>query len=60
MARRFRYGGGYKGPQRRVAYRMVSGRKFYEKMPRKFPYGVLPYAQYNYWTIGYCENDASS
>ena len=35
-------------------------RKFYEKMPRKFPYGVLPYAQYNYWTIGYCENDASS
>ena len=38
MARRFRYGGGYKGPPRRVAYRMVSGRKFYEKMPRKFPY----------------------
>ena len=60
MARRFRYGGGRQGPPRRVAYRMVSGRKFYEKMPRKFPYGVLTYAQYNYWTIGYCENDASS
>ena len=60
MARRFRYGGGYKGPPRRVAYRMVSGRKFYEKMPRKFPYGILPYAEPYYWAISYCENDQST
>ena len=60
MARRFRYGGVYKGPPRRVAYRMVSGRKFYEKMPRKFPYGILPYVEPNYWVAGYTENDTSS
>ena len=60
MARRFRYGGGYKGPPRRVAYRMVSGRKFYEKMPRKFPYGILPYVEPYYWAATYCENDISS
>ena len=60
MARRFRYGGGRKGPPRRVAYRMVSGRKFYEKQPRDFPYGILPYVQNYYWTVGYTENDTSS
>ena len=60
MARRFRIGGARKYPPRRVAYRMTNGRKFYEKQPRDFPYGVLPYVQPFYWTVGYCENDTSS
>ena len=41
--RRFRIGGRRVGPPRRVAYRMTNGRKFYEKSPRTFPYGVMPY-----------------
>ena len=45
MARRFRIGGARKYPPRRVAYRMTNGRKFYERQPRDFPYGILPYAQ---------------
>jgi hypothetical protein len=42
---------------RRVAYRMTNSRKFYEKQPRKFPYGILPYVQPTYWISGYCEDD---
>jgi hypothetical protein len=42
---------------RRVAYRMANGRKFYEKYPRDFPYGALPYVQNYYWTSGYCVDD---
>ena len=42
---------------RRVAYRMTNGRKFYEKQPRDFPYGVLPYVQPTYWISGYCVDD---
>jgi len=42
---------------RRVAYRMTNGRKFYEKQPRDFPYGVFPYVQNYYWTSGYCVDD---
>jgi len=41
MARTFRYGGGHRGPPRRVAYRMVNGKKFYERSPRDFPYGAF-------------------
>jgi len=57
MARTSRIGGRRKGPPRRVAYRMVNGRNFYEKTPRKFPYGILPYVQPTYWVSGYCEDD---
>ena len=57
MARRFRIGGGRKGPPHRVAYRMVNGRKFYEKQPRAFPYGVTPYVEPYYWVIGYAQYD---
>ena len=57
MARRFRYGGGYKGAPRRVASRMVNGRKFYEKSPRAFPYGTTPYVEPYYWVIGYAQYD---
>jgi len=42
---------------------MTNGRKFYEKQPRDFPYGILPYAQPFYWVLKddpYCENDSSS
>ena len=60
MARRFRIGGARKYPPRRVAYRMTNGRKFYERQPRDFPYGVLPYVQNYYWAETYCENDISS
>jgi hypothetical protein len=42
---------------RRVAYRMTNGRKFYEKQPRDFPYGALPYVQNYYWTAGYTADD---
>ena len=38
---------------RRVVYRMVNGRKFYEPQPRTFPYGVMPYFQDYYVTTGY-------
>ena len=58
--RKFRIGGGRQGPPRRVAYRMTNGRKFYERDPRDFPYGILPYVQPYYWIAGYCENDTSS
>ena len=44
-------------PSRRVAYKMSNGKTFYEKQPRKFPYGVFPYVQPTYWVAGYCEND---
>jgi len=53
MARRFRVGGRRSYPPRRVAYRMTNGRKFYEKQPRDFPYGALPYVQTYYWVEGY-------
>ena len=43
MARTFRFGGKRKGPPKRVAYRMSNDRKFYEKYPRNFPYGITPY-----------------
>ena len=55
--RRFRIGGRRVGPPRRVAYRMTYGRKFYEKDPRTFPYGALPYVQNYYWATGYTENE---
>ena len=51
--RRFRIGGRRTGPPRRVAYRMTNGRKFYEKSPRTFPYGVMPYFEDYYVTTGY-------
>ena len=57
MARRIRRIGRRDYPARRVAYRMIDGRKFYEPQPRAFPYGVLPYVQNYYWTSGYCEDD---
>ena len=57
MARRFRIGGGRKHPPRRVAYRMVNGRKFYEPQPRAFPYGITPYVEPYYWAIGYAQYD---
>ena len=57
MARTFRIGGRRRYPPRRVAYRMTDGRGFYEKQPRKFPYGILPYVQNYYWTAGYTADD---
>jgi hypothetical protein len=53
MARRFTIGGRRDYSKRRVAYRMTNGRAFYEKQPRDFPYGALPYVQSYYWTEGY-------
>ena len=53
--RRFRIGG-RRGPPRRVAYRMTNGQKFYEKSPRTFPYGVMPYFQNYYVATGYVED----
>jgi len=53
MARQFRIGGKRNYPKRRVAYRMSDGRTFYEKQPRDFPYGVMPYFQSYYVTTGY-------
>ena len=55
--RKFRIGGRRVGPPKRVAYRMTNGRKFYERDPRDFPYGALPYVQNYYWAVGYTEND---
>jgi len=57
MARKFRVGSKRSYPRRRVAYIMTDGKKFYEKQPRKFPYGIMPYVQNLYWDVGYCEND---
>ena len=57
MARRIRRIGRRDYPARRVAYRMIDGRKFYEPQPRAFPYGVLPYVQNYYWTDGYTADD---
>ena len=57
MARTFRMGGRRVGPPKRVAYRMTNGRKFYEKSPRAFPYGALPYVEPYYWVAGYAENE---
>ena len=37
--------------------RRVGRRSYYEKQPRKFPYGVFPYVQPTYWVAGYCENE---
>ena len=42
---------------RRVAYQMTNSRKFYEKQPRDFPYGILPYVQPGYWIAGYCADE---
>jgi hypothetical protein len=53
MARQFRIGGKRNYPKRRVAYRMSDGRTFYEKQPRDFPYGVMPYFEPYYVTTGY-------
>jgi len=55
--RRFRIGGRRVGPPKRVAYRMTNGRKFYERDPRAFPYGVTPYVEPYYWAIGYAQYD---
>ena len=60
MPRRIRRIGRRDYPPRRVAYRMVNGRKVYEPQPRKFPYGILPYVEPYYWAVTYCENDVSS
>ena len=57
MARTFRIGGRRRYPPRRVAYRMTDGRKFYEKSPRTFPYGVQPYFQPYYVTTGYARDE---
>jgi hypothetical protein len=57
MARRFRIGNKRNYPRRRVAYIMTDGKKFYEKQPRNFPYGIAPYVQNFYWDVGYCVND---
>ena len=57
MARKFTIGGRKSNSPRRVAYRMTNGRAFYEKDPRAFPYGVLPYVQNYYWTAGYTVDD---
>ena len=43
-------------PPRRVAYKM-SNKTFYERQPRKFPFGVFPYVQPTYWVAGYCESE---
>ena len=53
MARTFTIGGRRRYPPRRVAYRMTNGRVFYEKDPRTFPYGNMPYFQNYYVTTGY-------
>jgi hypothetical protein len=53
MARRIRRIGRRDYPPRRVAYRMIDGRKFYEPQPRTFPYGDMPYFQPYYVTTGY-------
>ena len=53
MARQFRIGGKRNYPKKRIAYRMTDGRTFYERQPRDFPYGALPYVQTFYWTEGY-------
>ena len=56
MARKFTIGGRRRYPPRRVAYRMTNGKAFYEKDPRTFPYGVMPYLQNYYVTIGYASD----
>tara|TARA_R100001244_G_scaffold41440_1_gene37249 strand:+ start:296 stop:490 length:195 start_codon:yes stop_codon:yes gene_type:complete len=57
MPRRIRRIGRRDYPPRRVAYRMVNGRKFYEPQPRAFPYGTTPYVEPYYWAIGYAQYD---
>ena len=57
MARTFRIGGRRRYPPRRVAYRMTDGRIFYEKQPRTFPYGVMPYFEPYYVTTGYAKDE---
>jgi len=53
MARKFTIGGRRRYPPRKAAYRMTNGRTFYEKDPRTFPYGNMPYFQNYYVTTGY-------
>jgi hypothetical protein len=36
---------------------MTNGRKFYEKSPRTFPYGVMPYFEDYYVTTGYVRDE---
>ena len=57
MARRIRRIGRRDYPPRRVAYRMTDGRKFYERQPRAFPYGVMPYFEPYYVTTGYARDE---
>jgi hypothetical protein len=57
MARKFTIGGRKKNSPRRVDYRMTNGRAFYEKSPRTFPYGVMPYFQNYYVTTGYVSEE---
>jgi hypothetical protein len=57
MVRRYKIGNRRNYPRRRVAYIMTDGKKFYEKQPRNFPYGITPYVQNFYWDVGYCVND---
>ena len=57
MARKVPMGGRRRYPPRRGAYRMTDGRKFYEKDPRTFPYGVMPYFQDYYVTTGYAKDE---
>ena len=57
MARRIRRIGRRDYPPRRVAYRMIDGRKFYEPQPRTFPYGPMPYFQPYYVTTGYVSDE---
>ena len=57
MARKFTVGGRRRYPSNRVAYRMTNGRRFYEKQPRAFPYGVMPYFEPYYVTTGYVRDE---
>jgi len=57
MARKSRIGAGKRSSSKRVAYRMVNGRNFNEKSPRKFPYGLMPYFQNFYILEGYVSDE---
>ena len=57
MPRKSRIGGRKRSSPRRVAYKMVNGKEFYEKTTRTFPYGVMPYFQSFYIAEGYVADE---
>ena len=57
MPRKSRIGARKGSSPRRVAYKMVNGKEFYEKTTRTFPYGVMPYFQNFYITNGYVADE---